>query len=86
MDIGDEVGWPIYYPSWVRSMRIDQARIGLRVKDEFLGEGEVWRTCYKTGMALVRFDHTPPFEYNCCANPCWRFPGTLEPAAGREER
>jgi len=67
-------------------MKPGQARVGLRVKDEFLGEGVIddlltGRVSRHVAGAMVRFDETPPFDYNCGHNPCLRFFETLEPTA-----
>lgn len=53
---------------------------GQRVKDEFLGAGTVVEvlTVGLTPAAIIRFDETPPYEYNLGSNPCLRFQETLK--------
>lgn len=63
---------------------------GLRVRDEFLGEGVIVEVLgYFKASVMVRFDETPPFDYNGGSNPCLRFVETMEPigsaGAAREE-
>lgn len=61
-------------------------KTGDRIRDSFLGEGEVLANRKEfakevggdIGLIRVKFDQTPPFEYNCCQNPTVVFEHQVE--------
>jgi hypothetical protein len=56
--------------------------VGQRVEDDYLGSGVVTEVVYghiKDVFAyMIKFDTTPPLDYNRGSNPCLRFAGSLE--------
>lgn len=55
--------------------------LGMRVVDEFLGNGVVKGIPFKElkSLVLIQFDVRPPDDYNCGVNPCLRFASDFEP-------
>jgi hypothetical protein len=61
-------------------------RTGERIQTDFLGKGEVVmdrreyskRIGGDIGLILVKFDETPPVEYNCGTNPTCVFESECE--------
>ena len=56
---------------------MDKINVGDRVKDDFLGEGEVVKIIKNDygddGAYMILFDKTPPVRYNMGENPALMF-------------